>query len=279
MKCHAIAGAGGLVGPDLISIGASAQVDYLIDSLLLPSKAIKENYNTIVLSTDDGLVQAGIKVRENQQEVVLRNADGQILTIPLDKIEERADGKSLMPVGLTESLTHDELVHLTRFLSELGKVGGKYAVGRERLIRSWQMFVPRQEAVHILHRNRLGSVTGDHPEFVWSALPSQVSGDIPLVEIAPIPMRGPQPKVGVVRFQLDQLQPGPVSLKFNSVEGLMMWRNGEPQEVREILQWDGSTGVQTITIGIDLQVRTAPLRCELIDVPGSSAQIQPVAGK
>lgn len=32
-KCHAIAGAGGRVGPDLISVGASAQVDYLVESL------------------------------------------------------------------------------------------------------------------------------------------------------------------------------------------------------------------------------------------------------
>ena len=39
LKCHAIAGAGGQVGPDLTSIGASAQVDYLIESILLPNKA------------------------------------------------------------------------------------------------------------------------------------------------------------------------------------------------------------------------------------------------
>ena len=33
MTCHAIGGAGGVVGPDLVSIGASAPVDYLIDSI------------------------------------------------------------------------------------------------------------------------------------------------------------------------------------------------------------------------------------------------------
>ena len=44
-KCHAIAGAGGQVGPDLTSIGASAQVDYLVESLLEPNKAVKENYH------------------------------------------------------------------------------------------------------------------------------------------------------------------------------------------------------------------------------------------
>ena len=37
MNCHAVGGAGGLVGPDLISVGASAPVDYLIESLIVPS--------------------------------------------------------------------------------------------------------------------------------------------------------------------------------------------------------------------------------------------------
>lgn len=278
LKCHAIAGAGGIVGPDLMSIGASAQPDYLVDSLLFPSKAIKENYNTIVLVTDDGLVQAGVKVRETEQEVVLRNADDQIIKVPVSKIEERADGKSLMPTGLTESLTHEELVHLTRFLSELGKVG-PYAVGRERLIRRWQAFEPKEAAVHVLHRTRLGSVTGDHAEFSWLPTYSLVNGDLPLEELPVFRMNPAPAKVAVVRFQLEQSQPGPVALKFNSVEGLSVWLEGEPLSPTETVQWEGKTGIQTVTIAIDLGARRVPVRCELVDVPGSTAQIQAVGGK
>jgi HEAT repeat protein/cytochrome c551/c552 len=44
MTCHAIGGAGGRVGPDLTSIGASAPGDYLVESLLLPNAKIKEGY-------------------------------------------------------------------------------------------------------------------------------------------------------------------------------------------------------------------------------------------
>ncbi len=54
LKCHAIGGAGGQVGPDLSSIGASAPVDYLIDSLLLPNKAIKENYHSLLRHHHEG---------------------------------------------------------------------------------------------------------------------------------------------------------------------------------------------------------------------------------
>ncbi|MEC7401228.1 MAG: hypothetical protein VX821_04470, partial [Verrucomicrobiota bacterium] len=41
VACHAIGEVGGVIGPNLVSIGASAPVDYLIESLLEPSKKIK----------------------------------------------------------------------------------------------------------------------------------------------------------------------------------------------------------------------------------------------
>ena len=163
-------------------------------------------------------------------------------------------------------------------LSELGKVG-PYAVGRERLIRRWQSFDPRDPAVHILHRTRLGSVTGDHAEFAWLPIYSQVNGELPLDELPVFRMNPAPARVTVVRFQLEQTQPGPVAVKFNSFDGLTVWRNAEPVAPAETVQWDGTPGIQTFTIAIDLAARTTPLRCELIDVPDSAAQIQPAAGK
>ncbi|HVV00105.1 MAG TPA: PVC-type heme-binding CxxCH protein, partial [Verrucomicrobiae bacterium] len=42
IKCHSIGGVGGKVGPDLTSVGASAQPDYLVESVLYPNRKIKE---------------------------------------------------------------------------------------------------------------------------------------------------------------------------------------------------------------------------------------------
>src|SRR5207244_2688411 len=89
LKCHAIGGAGGLVGPDLISIGASAPVDYLIESLLLPNKAVKENYQTLVVTTTDGRLISGVKVRQSDTELILRDAEDREVGIPLKLIEEK----------------------------------------------------------------------------------------------------------------------------------------------------------------------------------------------
>src|SRR5207237_5219211 len=75
LKCHAIGGAGGQVGPDLASIGASAQVDYLIESILQPNKAIKENYHSLLVTTFTGRLFHGIKVRQTKTELILREAE------------------------------------------------------------------------------------------------------------------------------------------------------------------------------------------------------------
>ena len=138
LKCHAIGGAGGRVGPDLLSLGASAQVDYLLESLLEPNKKVKENYNSLIVATDEGKVITGVKVRQSDTHLILRDVNDAEVSIPLGSIEAQKDGKSLMPSGLTEKLTRSELVDLVRFLSELGKVG-KFAIGQERVARRWQV--------------------------------------------------------------------------------------------------------------------------------------------
>src|SRR5262249_8452868 len=110
LKCHAIAGSGGQVGPDLTSIGASAPVDYLVESVLLPSKAIKENYHAVKVTLLSGRVVTGIKVRETKTELVVRTAEDQLTTIAVKDIDDQEPSKtSLMPEGLEEALTRPEV--------------------------------------------------------------------------------------------------------------------------------------------------------------------------
>ena len=123
IKCHSIAGAGGLVGPDLLSVGASAPVDYLVESILLPNKAVKENYHATTVLTDEGRIYSGIPVRRNDEELVLRDSEDREQSIPIGSIEEQSQADSLMPAGLANELTRAELVDLVSFLSELGKPG------------------------------------------------------------------------------------------------------------------------------------------------------------
>src|SRR5207237_9957616 len=100
LKCHAIAGAGGQVGPDLSSIGSSAQLDYLVDSLFQPNKAIKEGFHTLTITTGKGQIVTGVKVRETGKDLVLRTAEDKEIIVLKSDIEDKKDGKSLMPEGL-----------------------------------------------------------------------------------------------------------------------------------------------------------------------------------
>ncbi|MDP1562918.1 MAG: sorbosone dehydrogenase, partial [Pirellulaceae bacterium] len=76
MNCHAIGGVGSTVGPDMISIGASAPVDYLLDSLLDPASKVKEGYHSKKILTVDGRIVTGMVQSHSSGVYRLRLADG-----------------------------------------------------------------------------------------------------------------------------------------------------------------------------------------------------------
>ncbi len=293
LKCHAVAGAGGQVGPSLESVGASAPVDYLLDSLVEPSKAIKENYHSLVVATRDGQIVSGIKLRQNGQELVLRNAEDREVSIPLSNVEEQKPGGSLMPAGLIDALTRGELVDLVRFLSELGKIG-PYSVSKARAFRRWQVLEATPSTYHELRRWGLQTVaktggngygSSDSAALTWSPAYSRVSGllplaDLPVITLGALPGSGAEVgATGFARFQLDVSSPGPVRLALNSIKGLTLWLDGISVEPRESIDLNLAAGVHNVTFAIKLSDRTDALGCTLEDVPGSAARAQVVVGK
>ena len=73
------------------------------------------------MQTADGQVITGIQVARSDEELVLRDANGKELKIPSATIDEESAGTSLMPAGLIDSLSREELADLVRYLSELGR--------------------------------------------------------------------------------------------------------------------------------------------------------------
>lgn len=277
-KCHAIGGAGGRVGPDLLSIGASAPVDYLVDSLIEPNKKVKENYHSVVVQTDDGKVMTGIPIRESKTELVLRDADDQARVIPTEVIEERKEGRSLMPDGAVDALTRDELVDLVRFLSELGKVG-PFSVGQARVVRRWQSLVFSKESHHILNRSSYDTVATEKPEFVWQPVYSEVGGGLPVGDLPSFVVHPSHPKTTFLRFQVEVSTAGEVGFRFDSPKGVALWIDGKPTPVVTDVIAKLESGTHTLTMSVDQDSRKEPLRVELIDVTGSTARVQIVSGK
>jgi putative heme-binding domain-containing protein len=278
LKCHAVGGAGGLVGPDLSSIGAASPVDYLVESLLVPNKAIKENYHALLVTTSTGRQYAGIKVRQTKTDLVLRTAEDKEMAVPLKEIEEQSPTGSLMPEGLTDPLTRSELLDLVRFLSELGKVG-PYAVGRARVMRRWEALDAVQENYHTLATGSLRTPAANDPALAWSPAYSTVAGLLPLGDLPHLDLSWMGKKVAVVRCRLEVTAAGPARLKLNGTQGLSLWLDDRPVDPREVLDLNLAAGARTLTFVVDLGQRKEPLRLEADDVPGSPARVNLVGGK
>ena len=277
LKCHAIAGAGGQVGPGLESIGASAPVDYILDSLLEPGKAVKEGYHATVVATSDGKVLTGLKVRQSDTTLILRDAEDREINVPVSSIDEQNVGGSLMPAGLADPLTRGELVDLVRFLSELGKVGN-YSVSKASVARRWQVLIPQDRLSSLIQVQGYDHVVIDS-SLTWKPAYAHVSGlladaDIPtLTTVAP-------PRIGLARCQLEVTTPGKIRLKLPNVPGLRGWMDPTRLDVAETVDISLTPGTHTLTLLISKDGPPAEaLRVELQETPGSPARAQMVLGK
>jgi putative heme-binding domain-containing protein len=172
VTCHSIGGAGGKVGPDLTSLGASAPADYLVEALLLPNAKIKEGYHSILIETQDGQEFSGILVRENEQELIVRNAINVEVSVAKNKIQKRGTGLSLMPSGLVDTLPLNERLDLIRFLAELGKPG-PYDAAQGGVARAWKLL----SGTHTLEQFGVGRIVkGEVADAQWRPVFSLVDG-------------------------------------------------------------------------------------------------------
>ncbi|MBD3629271.1 PVC-type heme-binding CxxCH protein [Cyclobacterium sp.] len=123
ISCHKLKGVGlSDIGPDLGSIGASAPVDYIIESLTEPSKKIKEGYKSSTITTGNGDFYNGSIIFEDANKITLKTSTGVEVSIQKNKIKSRETSDvSMMPAGLTDALNESELIDLFKYLTELGK--------------------------------------------------------------------------------------------------------------------------------------------------------------
>jgi putative heme-binding domain-containing protein len=283
MKCHAIGGAGGVVGPDLVSIGASAQPDYLVESLITPSSKIKEGFHSKLILDDNGQQYTGVVVREDGQTVVLRSAEDRLVTIAKANIEQMKDSpRSLMPDGAADALTRAELVDLVRFLSELGKVGGQYTIGPKRVVRRWQALVWTKEAHTLLDRTSFDSAASDNAALTWDSAYSTVAGDLPLDPLPAFVVHQGQEPTRFVRADLDVSTAGKVRMVISSAPGnkVSLWVDGRPTLLSgRSSDFELDRGRHTLTLSVGAAAKANSLIVELQDIAGSPAQVQFVGGK
>ena len=188
-----------------------------------------------------------------------------------------------MPDGSVDALTRGELVDLISFLSKLGKLGD-FAIGKERVARTWRVLLPTPAAMHRIRRTSFDTAAKEDPAFTYLNAYSTVAGDLPTANLpffnAPTYVtRKDSVKTAFVRTALDVTQPGVVRLSIGSTEGLLVWIDGKPTPPKENLDIAFAKGRHSVTFAVDVLGRSEPLRLELLDAPDSTAQAALVKGK
>jgi quinoprotein glucose dehydrogenase len=90
-----------------------------MESIIEPSKEIKEGYQMYKATTKKGQVYNGLKISQTTDEVVIRDATAKDIHIPAHDLEELLVSKSsLMPEGVVAQLTYDQFIDLIAFLKD-----------------------------------------------------------------------------------------------------------------------------------------------------------------
>jgi putative heme-binding domain-containing protein len=280
VSCHAIGGAGGLMGPDLSSLGTSSPVETIINSILFPSQSIKEGYELQRVVKKDGSEMMGYLVSNGSSEIVVRDVTGKSVSVAKSQIDvlEKIPG-SLMPPGLTAGLEKEEFINLVGFLSKLGEPG-KFRVPNARFVRRWETVAGNNELAKKISDEGLGHIVKGNAKIPFQPAYSKVSGDLPVEELPVIKVKANQ-RYSFVRFGVEALSKGNVNLSVNSAAGITAWVGQRPLKlVDQGAVVDLSSGIHQITLAIDREVRQkGPLRIQLQDAENSPAQTRLLMGQ
>ncbi|MEO7272414.1 MAG: dehydrogenase, partial [Vicinamibacterales bacterium] len=116
-SCHTIGYIGGKLGPDLTRIGHVRSERDLLEAILFPSSSFARGYEPVVVQTRSGDARSGLLRADLPDEVVLVSGERDETRIPRRDIVALQPGTvSLMPQGLGEQLTRQELADLIAFL-------------------------------------------------------------------------------------------------------------------------------------------------------------------
>lgn len=265
-QCHALAGAGGTLGPEMTSIGASAQIDYLIESNYYPDKAIKEGYHSLLVDMKDGDFISGIKVTETNTELILRNALESEIRIPIANIAMREDGGSLMPTGLGDSLLEDEFVDLVRFLSELGRTP-EFSAGTGRHVRTWRVLENSEAARDYLYEAQVEAAVGEHETMVWVPEYSYITGEIPMSEVPGLKHRYWPTRYSFLKFSVNAPSDGKAALTIAPVEGVQLYQGEQEVNIGDdgSVLLDLASGATQCTVIVNRDIVKGDLDVQLVE--------------
>lgn len=121
-SCHVVNKQGIDLGPGLSEIGDKLPKKALYESIIHPSNGISFGYEGYVLKMKDGSTVAGIIESQTEDQVSLKMPGGSSVNYEKADIASMTKMEnSIMPPGLEQAMTEQELVDLVEYLASLRK--------------------------------------------------------------------------------------------------------------------------------------------------------------
>jgi len=118
LKASGAADAGGKVGPQLDGVGQRG-VERLLEDILDPNRNVDEAFRTTLVTTNDGRVISGLKLREEGSDLVLADTTGKELRIAAADIDEVAVSHlSPMASNMLDQIGEKNLSDLLAYLMQ-----------------------------------------------------------------------------------------------------------------------------------------------------------------
>ena len=118
-SCHKLYDEGGDVGPGLTGSQRS-NLDYLLENVLDPSAVVPREYQVSILTTASGRTLTGI-IKEETERAVTVQTQNESVVVARDDVESRTQTNvSMMPEGLFDKLSPEEVRDLVAYLMRPG---------------------------------------------------------------------------------------------------------------------------------------------------------------
>ncbi|MFC3563235.1 DUF7133 domain-containing protein [Pedobacter jamesrossensis] len=122
IACHSLNRSEKMKGPFMGQIGSIMNREQIAESILKPDASISQGFASVMITAKGDKTYMGFITEETAVKIVIRNIAGEVFTIKTSDILSRKEMEnSMMPAGLANSLSYEELASLVTFLSQQKK--------------------------------------------------------------------------------------------------------------------------------------------------------------
>src|SRR5690606_36442109 len=106
-------------GPFMGQVGSIMNRQQIAESILKPNASISQGFSTVQIQTKGGNAYVGFVTEESADKLTIRNITGAATTLAKSEIANRQELEhSMMPEGLANALSYQELASLVAYLAE-----------------------------------------------------------------------------------------------------------------------------------------------------------------